>query len=570
MTESPTMVRRLPVRSSIIIIVGLLVAFSLWTYLSLTWAPLQAFDRQTLAPPLDPRSATAQIAAAFALLTWPGLLYAALAGIAIWAVRHRLRQLATALVLIVPIAWGGVGLIKISARRLRPEQALDVLTSTGYAYPSGHMVASVASVIAVGATFAVTRQSARAKLGWQVGAAAIVLAVAVDRWITGSHFVSDIVGGALYGALAASVALVVAGVSVPVPHEIVQELVRGRTPPLADGERPKRCAVIYNPAKVTDWLTFRRHVEYELSTRGWEKALWLETTVDDPGAAMTAQAVQEKVDLVLGAGGDGTIRVVCAGLADTGIPFGLIPAGTGNLLARNIGIPLDEGVALEVAFDGFDKPIDLVQLSVDGGPPDHFAVMAGVGIDATIMQGTNQDLKKAVGSAAYFVSAAKSARHPALHATIQVDDRPPFKRRAHVIVVGNVGFLQANIPLMPDAKPNDGLLDVLIASPRGLSDWIKLTTRVMTRQRRTDAQLDRLTGRRVQITVEERDHYQLDGDTVGECNAMTAEVRPGALTLRVPRATTRNMWPTAEEAARTGPLTGQGLRSRSSQAEALA
>jgi YegS/Rv2252/BmrU family lipid kinase len=552
MEQLPTMARKRPSRSSIFVVVGLFVTFVLWTYLTFYWPWIRRADQAALAPVLDSRSATAQIGGAFALLTWPGLDYAALIGVAIWAFRHRLRQLAGALVLIVPVAWGGVGLLKVTIQRSRPDRALDVLTAHGYSYPSSHMAAIVAMVIGVGATFAVSRQSVTAKLGWQLGGAAIVLAVAADRWITGAHFVSDIIGGALFGALVASLVLLVVGVSVPVPHELVQELVRGRSPVAADGEPLKRCAVIYNPVKVTDWVTFRRHVEYELASRGWSKALWLETTQEDPGRAMTATAVAEQVDLVLGAGGDGTIRVICAGLADTGIPFGLIPAGTGNLLARNIGIPLDEAAALDVAFDGYDMPIDLVRLSVDDHEADHFAVMAGVGIDAMIMQATNKDLKKAVGSAAYFVSAAQNANHPALHATIQVDDQPALKRKAHVIVVGNVGYLQANIPLIPDAKPNDGLLDVLIASPRGMSDWIKLTTRVLTRQRRTDAQLDRLTGRKVQITVEERDHYQLDGDTVGECNKMTAEVAPGALILRVARATKRNIWPTAEEAALAG------------------
>jgi diacylglycerol kinase (ATP) len=293
--------------------------------------------------------------------------------------------------------------------------------------------------------------------------------------------------------------------------------------------------VIYNPTKVTDWVTFRRHVEYELKTRGWQRALWLETATDDPGRAMTEQAVREEVDLVIGAGGDGTIRVICSGLAGTGIPFGLIPAGTGNLLAKNIGIPLDEGAALDVAFDGMDKAIDLVRLSVDGGPPDHFAVMAGIGIDAVIMEGTDPNLKKAVGSAAYFVAAAQHANHPALQATITVDDEPPIRRKAHVIVIGNVGFLQANIQLIPDAKADDGRLDVLIASPRTSLDWVRLTTQVLTRRKRTDPQLDRLTGQKVTITVDGPDQYQMDGDTVGECSSMVAEVVPGGLTLRVPR-----------------------------------
>ena len=530
------MVRRRPTRSSILVAILLLVAFVVWTWLTFTSAAFAAFDQRTLAPPLDPASRTAEIVGAFALLTWPGFEYAALAGIAFWAARRRLRQLAVALILVIAIGWGGSALLKITFQRPRPQHALDLITSTGYAYPSGHMIGVVALSIAVGATFAVTRQTVRARVLWQVGSGLLVLAVAFDRWITGAHYITDIVGGALYGALAATVALLVAGVKVPIPHELVGEIVRSRAALDQPRTSPlKRAAVIFNPAKVTDWITFRRHVEYELKSRGWERALWLETTSEDPGRAMTEQAVREKVDLVLGAGGDGTIRVICSGLANTGIPFGLIPAGTGNLLARNIGIPLDEVAALDVAFDGVDKAVDLVSLQVDDRPPDHFAVMAGIGIDAVIMEGADAKMKKAVGSAAYFVSAAQNAKHPAMHAMIAVDDQPPIKRRASVIVVGNVGFLLANIQLIPGARADDGKLDVLVASPRTLRDWVRLTTRVLTRRRQPDSQLDRMTGRRVTITVEERDQVQLDGDTVGECNRLTAEVVPGALRLRVPK-----------------------------------
>ena len=104
-----------------------------------------------------------------------------------------------ALVLVIALGWGGVALLKITFQRPRPEQALDLLTATGYAYPSGHMAGVVALSIAVGATFAVTRQSVRARILWQVGSGLLVLAVAFDRWITGAHYISDIVGGALYG-----------------------------------------------------------------------------------------------------------------------------------------------------------------------------------------------------------------------------------------------------------------------------------------------------------------------------------------------------------------------------------
>jgi diacylglycerol kinase (ATP) len=529
-----TMVRRPPTRSTIAIVIGLLVAFVVWTWLTFSWPPLAALDQRWLAPTIDIASPTAQLVSAWALLTWPGLVYLALAGLALWAYRHRLRQLAVALILIIPLGWGASALLKVSLQRERPEQGLDLLTSTGYAYPSGHTVAIVASTIAVGATFAVTRQTAPRRLLWGLAGGALVIGVGVDRWLSGAHYVSDVVGGALLGAFVASLALILAGVKVPVPHELVTDLVR-KAPPAVPRAMQKRCAVIVNPARVTDWTTFRRHVEYEVKTRGWQRPLWLETTEEDPGRAMAQRAIEEGVDLVLGAGGDGTIRVVCSALAGTGIPFGLIPAGTGNLLAKNLGIPLDEAAALNVAFDGLDKPIDLVKVTFDDQASDHFAVMAGIGLDAVIMQGTNPDLKKAVGSAAYFLSAAQNAKHPALNTTIEVDDGAPMKRRAHLIVVGNVGYLQANIQLIPDAKADDGLLDVVIASPRGIRDWVRLTTRVLIRQRRLDDQLDRLTGQRVKITVDRPDRYQMDGDTVGECTSLLAEVQPGALLLRIPR-----------------------------------
>ncbi len=532
------MVRQPPSRSSLVILGLLVAAMALWTVGVFTWPPLATLDQRLVAPPLVPGSAVAEIASAFALLTWPGLLYAALAAIAWWAYRRRLRALALALLLVVVLGWAGSELLNVIFARERPESRLDVLTAWGYAYPSGHMVAVVACSISVGAVFAVTRRSPRRKLAWQVGASVLVLAVAFDRWLLGAHFVSDLVGGALFGALVAVGALLAAGVTVPVTHEIVQELVRDLQARRVEEDTDpagRRCAVIYNPIRITDLSTFRRRVEYELRTRGWQPAIWLETTRNDPGRAMTAQAVAENVDLVLGAGGDGTIRVVCGGLAGTGIPFGLIPAGTGNLLARNLGIPLDEGLALGVAFDGVEKPIDLIAIRVDHQATDYFAVMAGIGIDAVIMQGANPDLKKAVGSAAYFVSAARYANHPPVHVTVQLDDRPPLRRRAHLVLIGNVGLLSGNIELIPDARADDGVLDVLVASPRSLRNFVLLIIQVLARHRRPDAQLVRLQGRRVTLTVEQPDRYQLDGDTVGSCTTLTAQVLDSALLLRVPQ-----------------------------------
>jgi diacylglycerol kinase (ATP) len=530
-------VRPAPSRSSLIILGLLLISFVGWSVLVFTWPPLLALDSQAVAPRLPPGSAGVEIASALALLTWPGVQYAALAAIAYWAYRRRLRNLALALVTTIVLGWAGTILLSLIFARPRPETRLELLTALGYAYPSGHLAATVACCVCVGAVFAVTRRSARRKLAWQIGASALVLVVALDRWLLGAHFPSDLVGGALWGALAAVASLIICGVHVPVTHEIVQEFVRDLLPRAEPHEHTgRRCAVIFNPIKITDWRTFRRRIEYELSSRGWQPALWLETSPTDPGRAMTQQALAEDVDLVLGVGGDGTIRIICAGLAGTGVPLGLIPAGTGNLLARNLGVPLDESLALTAAFDGVERAIDLIGIRVDHQAHDYFAVMAGIGVDAVIMQGANPDLKKAVGSAAYFVSAAQYANRPPVHVTVAVDEHPPLRRRAHVVLIGNVGLLSGNIPLIPDARADDGVLDVLIASPRSFRDWVLLILRVLTRRRRTDEQLTRLQGQRVTLTVEEPDHYQLDGDTVGSCTTMIAEVHPSALLLRVPTA----------------------------------
>ena len=559
------MVRKPPRPVSLGIAITLLVATAGWTVLVLTTDALAAMDAAIERPPVALASPAGQIAAAFALITSPVLISASLLVAAFVAFRNRMRNLAGALVLMVLLGEGGGRLMKALIARPRPDQAPDLLSTVGYSYPSGHLAVIVIAAIAVMTILVVTRRPRSTQQAWAVIALLIMIVVGFDRWLLDAHWMSDLIGGALYGASVAAVSLLIAGVSVlpefPVVAARPQRLThRGQqpalTPPDPSTER-KRCAVIYNPSKIADWISFRRAVEYEVRKRNWRPSLWLETRADDPGREMTQQAIAGGADLVLAAGGDGTVRIVAAGLAGTNIPFAIIPAGTGNLLAKNLSIPLDEAAAIDVAFSGATRQIDLVQVSTDGQEPDHFAVMAGIGVDASILRDTNPDLKKAVGSAAYFVSAAKHANHPPIHVTITVDDGEPFRRRAHVVVLGNVGFLQGGIPLIPDAKPDDGLLDLLVASPRTPSDWARLVTHVLTRRGRVE-QLDRYTASKIRIEVAEGDNFELDGDPSGHCHVLEAEVLPGALDIRVPHR--RTMAPTAptatDEAADTSSAMG--------------
>jgi diacylglycerol kinase (ATP) len=293
----------------------------------------------------------------------------------------------------------------------------------------------------------------------------------------------------------------------------------------------RRCAVIYNPTKVSN--KFHALVEESLQRNGWSNTLWLETSAEDPGRAMTRQAVTEQVDLVIGAGGDGTIRYVADGLAHSGIPMGLVPAGTGNLLARNLDLPLEEVEAIEVALGGQVRLMDLVRITVDDRPPEHFAVMAGIGIDAMMMDETNEDLKDKVGSAAYFVAAGKALGRLPVRMTVQLDNNRPVRRHAMLCVIGNVGTLRGNLTLIPGASPDDGLLDLYIASPRRFRHWAKVALRLITRRPKKDDQVDQHMGKRVRIKIHGKDNYQLDGDVVGESTTLDAEIQPGALAICV-------------------------------------
>ena len=245
-------------------------------------------------------------------------------------------------------------------------------------------------------------------------------------------------------------------------------------------------------------------------------------------------AVAAHVDLVIAAGGDGTIRAVADALAHTGIPLGLVPAGTGNLLARNLDLPLEEVDAIEVALSGQVRHLDLVKIIVDDRAPEHFAVMAGIGVDAVIMDETDEGLKDKVGSAAYFVAAAKALGRLPVRMTVQLDGNRPLRRQAMLCVIGNVGTLRGNLTLIPGARPDDGLLDIYIASPRRFRHWVKIALRLMTRRAKKDDQVDQHTGKRVRIRIHGKDNYQLDGDVVGEATTLDAEIQPGALALCVP------------------------------------
>jgi diacylglycerol kinase (ATP) len=291
-------------------------------------------------------------------------------------------------------------------------------------------------------------------------------------------------------------------------------------------------AVVANPIRIEPGT--RRRIESVCANLGWAPPLWLETTVEDPGTGQARLAIERGADVVLACGGDGTVRAVAQALAVTGVAMGLLPVGTGNLLARTLGLPTDIATATRVALTGDDRVIDVGRISADEGDELVFLVMAGTGFDAAIMESTPEKLKGRVGPLAYIISGLRAMRGRRARVAIALDGRDPVRRSTRMVVVGNTGTLVGGLALMPDASIDDGLLDVVSLAPKGWVGWIAVAARVVTRNRRGGRRIERWQAHDIVVTSDVPQPAQVDGDLVGEARELRMCVDAGALVVRVP------------------------------------
>jgi diacylglycerol kinase family enzyme len=175
-------------------------------------------------------------------------------------------------------------------------------------------------------------------------------------------------------------------------------------------------------------------------------------------------------------------------------------------------------------------------VSGDGlGDDEHFMVMAGMGFDAAVMEGANEQIKAKVGWLAYVVSGMRNLMFPAIRVEVSIDDGEWTRHRARTVLIGNVGYLQAGMPLLPDASIDDGVLDVVLLHPSRFLSWIRLAVRVLSKGKRTDDLVNRMTGRTVALRTAADTPRQLDGDPIGQGRELWAECVHGRLLVRVPR-----------------------------------
>lgn len=299
--------------------------------------------------------------------------------------------------------------------------------------------------------------------------------------------------------------------------------------------QPGAWAVVVNPSKFDDLSAVEAKVDQACRDHGWPEPRWYETTHDDPGTGQAARAVSNGARLVCPLGGDGTVRAVAEGLLDAGVPMGLLPGGTGNLLARNLKLPIDDlDAALTTALTGLDHAVDVGLVSFDGDAPVAFLVMAGMGLDADAVGGASTAMKKRFGWVAYAVSGARALVKVGFSVRVDAGAEHALSQHAATVLVGNCGELTGGLRLMPEARVDDGLLDAVLVSPRSITAWLAVGLYVLTLHRWGHTAMVRLTGPEITAVTRKPVLAQLDGDVVGPRNRLSCSVRPGALLVRLP------------------------------------
>lgn len=250
-----------------------------------------------------------------------------------------------------------------------------------------------------------------------------------------------------------------------------------------------------------------------------------ETTEDDPGGGQTERAVAEGADLVVACGGDGTVRACLAALADTDTALAIVPLGTGNLLASNLGL----ATGLDAADDagrGTPHRIDIGRINGEA-----FAVMAGTGFDAAMIDGAPAGLKARIGTLAYVVSCLRNLHCRLVATTVEVDGRPWLAARTSMVLVGNFGTVSGGLAVFPDAEPDDGLLDLAVSAASTPRQWLTWTWRLLRRRPEPPDLVQRTRGRRIVVTQHRARPYELDGEVRPAARRLEIEVSPAALLL---------------------------------------
>ena len=302
---------------------------------------------------------------------------------------------------------------------------------------------------------------------------------------------------------------------------------------MSDDTKPNIGVIINEGKELGEGLEMLRAV---LAEHGHADPPWYEVSKSKKAPKKIHKLVEKHgVDRVLMWGGDGTVRraintILSDDLGD--IEVGILPAGTGNLLAKNLGIPIDLRAAAEIAVCGDPRPIDVG--AVNG---NHFAVMAGTGFDALmIAEADDAELKDRYGRLGYVMAGARHTRIPPAHAEVRVDGEPWFAGDASCVLVANVPTILGGVTVFPDASMTDGRLDVGVTKARTRTEWARLLGRAITRRPEDSPLAEMTTFSKLEINLDRSLPWEVDGGDRDRTDSYEVVCKPSAIRICQPRA----------------------------------
>jgi diacylglycerol kinase (ATP) len=270
-------------------------------------------------------------------------------------------------------------------------------------------------------------------------------------------------------------------------------------------------------------------LRHELSAHGVSDPLWFEVPKSKFAPRRVRAALDAGADVVFAWGGDGMVQRCVDAIARSTADLAIIPAGTANLFASNFGIPKDIAAAVIIGLHGARRPLDVGRIN-----GEDFAVMAGAGLDALMIRDANGGLKNRLGRAAYLLTGARNIAAPRVGMRVRVDGDAWFDGKASCVLIGNVGKVMGDIAAFPDAKPDDGLLDIGVVTAKGFWQWSRTLARTAAGAASSSPFVETARGRKFDIRFSRAIPYELDGGDRTKTRRLRVKVRAGAVTLRVP------------------------------------
>jgi len=288
-----------------------------------------------------------------------------------------------------------------------------------------------------------------------------------------------------------------------------------------------KVAVVLHTKKVRP--TDREAVREALAAGGVRDPLWYEVPKSRKARKRAKKAAKKGADVVVAWGGDGTVQRCVDALAGRDVALAIIPGGTSNLLAKALQIPEDPADAIGVALAGHRQVLDTG--TANG---EHFAVVAGAGLDALVVEATDSDLKEKLGRAAYLIKGAGALDMDPFEVDVEVDGERAFRGRATSVFVGNAREAVGGLSLSDEAEPDDGVMEVGVVTAEGPMQIIRTAARALLRKAEDSPHVTTTNGTSVVLQFGRAVPYELDGGEREPTRLLEIEVRPETLTVCVP------------------------------------